>query len=66
MAEAHKCDRCGALYEPEKGIVSLENYQVTIRRDSKGGWWRQGYEAELCPDCSKEFLKFIKHGAVRG
>ncbi len=66
MAEAHKCDRCETLYEPEKGCVDFRDYQVTIKRDTRGGWWQQGYEAELCPKCSKEFLKFIKHGVVRG
>jgi hypothetical protein len=65
MAEASKCDRCGKLYEPEKGAVRIE-YYVTIRKDTKGAWYSNGYEAELCPPCSKEFLKFIKHGVVRG
>lgn len=66
MAEAHKCDRCEKLYEPEKGTVNIETYCVTIRRDNKGAWWSNNYEADLCPPCSAAFLKFIKHGAVRG
>ena len=60
MSTAHKCDRCGALYADAIKNVSIESYHV-VTEIKKGDAWSQGYDADLCPSCSHEFLRFIKH-----
>lgn len=57
MSRAKKCDRCGALYQPERGCVWLENYQLCAPENGKELW--AGYEADLCPACSAEFIKWL-------
>jgi hypothetical protein len=53
-----KCDRCGAFQTFCKGDVRVE-YHITTKVDKEGAPTQQGYELELCRDCSREFIAFI-------
>jgi hypothetical protein len=56
---AFKCDRCGTLQAFRKGDVRVE-YHVTTKVDKvEGSPTQQGYELDLCRDCSREFIAFI-------
>lgn len=55
---AYKCDRCGTLSEFKKGDVLVE-YSIAIKIDKEGSPTRQGYEIDLCGQCSREFKAFI-------
>ena len=49
MSCARKCDRCGEVFNPCKG-VRFEYYNLN---DEYG-------ELDLCPDCHLEFKEFMK------
>jgi hypothetical protein len=56
---AFKCDRCGELQVHRKGDVSVE-YRETVSVDkTDGSPTQQGYELDLCRDCSRAFRAFI-------
>ncbi len=56
---AFKCDRCGTFQTHRKGDVNVE-YRLTTSVDKdEGSPTQQGYELDLCADCSKEFMAFI-------
>ncbi|MDP2621574.1 MAG: hypothetical protein Q8P46_15620 [Hyphomicrobiales bacterium] len=55
---AFKCDRCGTLGVFRKGDVRVE-YNITIKVNKEGAPTQQGYELDLCRDCSREFIAFI-------
>lgn len=68
MSLAYKCDRCAEVYTPAKGNVGL---RYCVGTDTKGtsedfaGKNGSDY-LDLCPTCSREFLRFLKPIAPRG
>ena len=60
MTTACKCDKCGVLFEFTPGDVRVE-YHVTTKVDTDGAPTQQGYELDLCHECSKAFLTHVEH-----
>lgn len=60
MSTACKCDRCGSLFEWANGLVNV-SYSVTTSVDPEGDPTMDGYDSDLCGDCSKKFLDFIRN-----
>ena len=60
MSSAKKCDRCAALYQPVQGCVWIDGYNIAseAKKRSDGPLWT-GYEADLCPKCSAEFVAWL-------
>lgn len=58
MADAVKCDRCGALDQHRKRNVRFDCYHVETGGKDRAS---MGYSADLCAKCSREFLKWIGH-----
>ncbi len=56
MSSAKKCDRCGSLYEPKKGDITLD---VHIATGDKKGTRDQWSEVDFCHGCSVLLRKFI-------
>lgn len=64
MANAKKCDRCGALYEIRE-INTLEWLKNYMRRRYNAKTYDEIVELlddifDLCPDCSASLLKWFK------
>lgn len=57
MSDAKKCDRCGGMYEIEKGVVGLEVHIAKSAGDK--AIWDSWSEVDFCPDCSKRVLEAI-------
>lgn len=60
MANALKCDRCGKLYEPYKGIRLQDKgaYYCSMSFFSEYGCNRRDFD--LCPECMTKLVEFIK------
>lgn len=49
MSQAYKCDRCKVLYEPMKGCITVEQFQV---KEGRGETWALWEGFDLCLNCS--------------
>lgn len=60
MANAFKCDRCGALYECYRGKQLTEggNFYNGILLESDLAIFARHFD--LCPDCMEQLIQFIK------
>lgn len=56
MSSAKLCDRCGSLYVPKKGDITLD---VHIAKGDKKGTWDGWNEVDFCHACSVLLRKFI-------
>jgi hypothetical protein len=63
MSNAIKCDRCGkfsTIYNrSDISDKRLSDIFVLRAKGKKDGWLR---DLDLCPDCYKEFEKFMMRG----
>lgn len=66
MADAKKCDRCGKYYDDYHGVVFSEaapsnkyDRMNLVRADDYEGRYKR---FDLCPDCMKALISFIKQG----
>lgn len=61
MSLAHKCDRCGALYEEAPGQLSIESLHVsTGKTDDKGTRLCDSWaDIDFCSKCSVDVLAAI-------
>ena len=61
MAYARKCDRCGKCYEVYNTRRDDENINgfIPVNVDGEGKYYSHGIK-DLCPDCFKEFKKWLK------
>lgn len=60
MALAKKCDRCKEFYEHyPKGEKKEYNAIKRVCKNEKSEITSQDYSIDLCPDCMKEFNKFM-------
>ncbi len=57
MSDAKKCDRCGDMYEVQKGVVGLEVHIAKGGGDS--AVWDSWSEVDFCPTCSALVLDAI-------
>lgn len=58
---AHKCDRCGKLYESynmDENYLEI-NAIYTLNRDRHKGRRHEHGPFDLCPDCSKELVDWL-------
>lgn len=58
---AHKCDRCGKLYESynmDENYLEI-NAMYTLNRDMHKGGRHEHGPFDLCPDCSKELVDWL-------
>lgn len=68
MAHATKCDRCGTLYVPKPGDLSLvqldENMTAPAGHKESGRWSSsiidQDEPYEMCTTCSHDLRDFLK------
>lgn len=63
MADAKKCDRCKEYYDDYRGVGFSEgqagyNRMVLVPANDYNGDRR----FDLCPDCMKALISFIKQG----
>lgn len=64
MADAHKCDRCGAYFEelfkiPTKlNKKEIQSPVIEVSIKDLNSYDRIGWE--LCPDCMKHIYEFLK------
>ena len=65
MADAKKCDRCNGYYDDYDGVAFSEEPTANrydrmnlVRADDCGRYKRY----DLCPDCMKALISFIKQG----
>ena len=58
MAKAKECDKCGSLYkcQCDLPIISISVYYPTTG----------GKEIDLCPECKKAILEWLKQPAEGG
>lgn len=60
MSAARKCDKCGKLFEPRPGDVTIDLSVVVpnegVARVEETGWT----EIELCTACSGPVVKLLK------
>lgn len=54
---AHKCDRCGILYEEYGGTKTPNSIVLRYMCGDGRGYTIDDYD--LCPKCSKEIMSFI-------
>ena len=62
MTSAKKCDRCGQLYEtwfPNKKNEAYQFRDNIIKIGTEGDWWNYDLY-DLCPECYKKLVKFMK------
>lgn len=56
MSTAILCDRCGNLYVPKKGDITLD---VHIATGDKKGTWDRWSDVDFCHGCSVLLRKLI-------
>ena len=63
MANAKKCDRCGALYEGsnKKDAVTVFNAMRRLCETGCGGIFSLD-QIDLCPACRDSFEKWLEEG----
>lgn len=63
MSNAKKCDRCARYYDKynEKNDSEKINALIPANVDTRGKYWSHE-TIELCPECMKEFKKWISRG----
>lgn len=59
MAQAKKCDRCKAFYEPYGVKPGEFNSVARVRVNENNVVEGQGTRSDLCPDCMKKFNEFM-------
>lgn len=62
MSNAHKCDRCNTLYEPEPGTAYINEIGVRYEHDGMCQTWSG---IDLCLACAREVLVLL-HKALWG
>lgn len=62
MSDARKCDRCGSLFEPIFGCVSID---ISVKGKGKGQTYHDWGDVDFCPACSAKLLDLIG-SALRG
>lgn len=55
MSQANKCDRCGALYEPDTGAVIVGRIAIM----GKPSLWDEWSDIDLCRDCGARVIAAI-------
>lgn len=66
MANAKKCDRCGAYYEKNESMKVSHNGVKTVI-DSVCTYTKTGYiykDYDLCDNCVNDFINFICGAAL--
>lgn len=65
MAEARKCDRCGALYEEYKvnSPTRTDRYKVNSIITGVKGYRNE--PKDLCPECMESFIRWFNFNAPR-
>lgn len=56
MSTAHKCDRCGELYEATPRTVCIDVNVLQSNCERESSW----SDVDFCVECSKQLLDFIK------
>ena len=62
MANAYKCDRCGALYEPyghSFGDRKTKFSRMVIGASDPSGFYAETVCYDLCPGCMRAILDFL-------
>ena len=62
MANAYKCDRCGALYAPyghSFGNRKTKFSRMVIGASDTAGFYSETLGYDLCPDCMRAVLDFL-------
>lgn len=59
MAEARKCDRCGALYEEYKVNSPTRTDRYKVNSIITGVQGYRNNPKDLCPECMTEFLEWF-------
>lgn len=67
MANAKKCDRCGAYYQSQKPIkahlVTQPDYEKNAREISLASRSVSvSYSVDLCPECVDELVRYFNDG----
>lgn len=67
VSHARKCDKCGALFEPARGCVNIEQMSVVNGQKTKdGAALESGWsEIDLCLACSRPVIEALR-GAANG
>lgn len=64
MADAMKCDRCKKYYDEYKvnlKVIDCDGYHIyPINRIKVGNRFNTYCGYDVCPECMKEFFKFIR------
>lgn len=60
MSDAKKCDRCRKLYENYDGCKVQEGGNSYNKVALLRGWTDSFREYDLCPECMRLFIKWIK------
>ena len=60
MSDAKKCDRCGKLYDNYDGRKVQEGGNSYIKLALLRGWNDSFRQYDLCPECIKLLIKWIK------
>lgn len=61
MSLASKCDRCGALYEPKLGDITIGELYVQTEKTGTCDSWS---EIALCSACSVTLYQFLELALV--
>lgn len=62
MSRAHRCDRCGELFQSDQGCVALDvSVADKLEPDEKEDdrKWSNWTEVDFCPKCSTALLDLI-------
>lgn len=65
MSDARKCDRCGSLFEPIFGCVSVD---ISVKGKGRGETYHGWSDVDFCGPCSAKLLDLINpalHGLLR-
>lgn len=66
MADAKKCDRCGAFYLHADVLGQYTFGKKQFSRLDVGDSNMSKYKAlDLCPECIQSFLKWFEEGGMR-
>ena len=67
MSVVHKCDRCGAIYEPYELATTRDagTYVISMgEKNETDGSVNPRLSYELCYSCACEFLCFLQEGTM--
>lgn len=59
MSRAMKCDRCGELFEPQIGLVTIESIGVYVEIKPDGETTQPWTDLDFCASCSKDVLEVV-------